>query len=243
MKKQQNLRIHSFLVILMTLTCLSANAKVFKNAYIAFEMPDQWNCILEQTEWVCRSTSEKEAREAIIILTAKEVGPTDSFDAYAAHLANIQPRPGIAANTEAKVVYQPKRTKINDQEWIDGLQLGSEIPNYFTRYLATIKDRIAVLVTFSAHKNHYTKYSQDFYKSVMSLRVIASKNILAKPEMGPIRPGSETLGAPISSAMPADMMTEEMPSEPKGKNKIKLLMMALGALLLGAGLFLYFKKK
>ncbi|RYZ85297.1 MAG: outer membrane protein assembly factor, partial [Proteobacteria bacterium] len=50
--------------------------------------------------------------------------------------------------------------------------LSSEVQNYFTRYLASIKGRIAVLVTFSAHKQFYTKYSQDFFKAVSTLRVI-----------------------------------------------------------------------
>ena len=63
-----------------------ANAKIFRNAYISFEMPESWNCNLEQTEWVCRSEQGKEAKEAIIILTAKEVGPTDSLALYEGHL-------------------------------------------------------------------------------------------------------------------------------------------------------------
>lgn len=32
-----------------------AGAKVFKNAYLSFEIPNTWDCQLEQTEGVCRS--------------------------------------------------------------------------------------------------------------------------------------------------------------------------------------------
>ncbi|MNJ98428.1 hypothetical protein D3C87_161940 [compost metagenome] len=231
----------AFTSLAVILLSFSAQAKVFRNAYIAFEMPDTWKCNLEQTEWVCRSEQSKESKEAIIILTAKEVGPTDTFPLYESHLNSP-----IALNlkgggvAESKIVYKAKNVQIHDQPWIDSLHLGSEVPNYFTRYLATIKDKIAILVTFSAHKQFYTKYSQDFFKAVMSLRVIASKNLLSRPELGPIRPGSETLGAPIGSAMPSDMMQDGM-NEGGGSNKGLLLG---GALLLAAvGVYIFLKKR
>lgn len=192
------------LTLAVILASLTLEAKVFRNAYVAFELPDTWKCNLEHTEWVCRSESDKESKEAIIILTAKEVGPTDSFEAYTQHLNT--PQTGGKGGGVSRVVYPPKQVKINDQVWIDGLHMGSEVNNYFTRYLATIKDRIAILVTLSAHKNFYTKYSQDFYNAVKTLRVIATKNLVGQPQLGNLRPGGETLGSPIGAAMPADMM-------------------------------------
>ena len=45
-------------------------------------MPDRWNSLCRTHRMVCRSTSEQEAKVAIIVLTAKEVGPTDSYEAY-----------------------------------------------------------------------------------------------------------------------------------------------------------------
>ena len=55
------------------------------------------------------------------------------------------------------------------------MHLGSEIPHYYTRYLATLKGNIAVLVTFSAHKLFYSKYSSEFFRAIKSLRVLATK--------------------------------------------------------------------
>lgn len=231
----------SLALILLT---FSAHAKVFRNAYIAFEMPETWKCNLEQTEWVCRSQQSKESKEAIIILTAKEVGPTDSYSLYESHLStpiSLAMRSGGSALS--KVVYKSKNVKINDQQWVDGLHMGSEVNNYFTRYLATIKDKISILVTFSAHKDYYTKYSQDFFKAVMSLRVIASKNLLSRPDLGPIRPGSETLGAPIGSAMPADMFAIENGAGGNKGNKTMLFGLAVLLAALGAYLFLKSRKK
>jgi hypothetical protein len=214
-----------------------ANAKVFRNAYVSFEMPDTWDCKLETTEWVCRSSNQKESREAIIILTAKEVGPTDSFAAYTQHLNTPQSVQNAGQASQSRVVYAPKQVKINDQVWIDGLQMGSEITSFFTRYLATIKDSIAVLVTFSAHQQAYSKYSQDFFKAVMSLRVIATKNLLNQPELGPLRPGGDTLGASIGNAMPADMVGEaDQPDGGAGGQSKNTRMMLMGLAVLLAAL-------
>jgi hypothetical protein len=224
-----------------------ASAKVFRNAYVSFEMPDSWKCTLEHTEWVCRSDKSKESREAIIILTAKEIGPVDSFAQYKQHLNTPQkvaakPASGIMS----RIMYPPKEYKINDQVWIDGLHMSSEVPNFFTRYLATIKDKIAVLVTFSAHKDAYSKYSPEFFKAVQSLRVVAASNLLAAPEMGPLRPGSETLGAPISAAVPSDMEGEELAEGSESfssGNKTQMLFLSIGLLLLALGGYVYFKSK
>ena len=237
------MKLRLFASLAIILLSFSAQAKVFRNAYIAFEMPETWKCNLEQTEWVCRSEQTKESKEAIIILTAKEVGPTDTFALYESHLNSPIALTGRGGSGESKIVYKAKSVQINDQPWIDSLHLGSEVGNYFTRYLATIKDKIAILVTFSAHKQYYTKYSQDFFKAVMSLRVIASKNLLMKPELGPIRPGSETLGGPIGSAMPADMLQGDGMEQAKGGNKTLLLLGALILAALGAIIFLRAKKK
>jgi LPXTG-motif cell wall-anchored protein len=77
--------------------------------------------------------------------------------------------------------------------------LGSEIPGYYTRYLTTIKDNIAILVTLSAHQKYYTKYSNDFFKAVETLKVIASNNRFNQRVLAPVKPKSERLGVGVSA--------------------------------------------
>jgi hypothetical protein len=220
-------------------------AKVWRNSYLSFEIPDAWKCNLENTEWICRAEADKESKEAIIVLTAKEVGPMDTFDAYLSHLNAPQTSSYKgAAGVLSKVVYPPKKVMINDQPWIDGLHMASEVPNYFTRYLATIKDKIAVLFTCSAHKDYYTKYSQDFFKAVQSLRVVATKDLLSKPDNG-IRHGSDTLGAPIGQSMPSDLLVGDAESnggEADGSNT-KNLFLALAFVLAALGGYIYYKSR
>jgi len=236
---------YPLIALLSILTTSIADAKAFRNAYISFELPQSWNCSLEQTEWVCRSENTKDAKEAIIILTAKEVGTSDSMQQYDAHLNS--PIPLVlktGGTTESKIVYKAKTVQINDQPWVDGLHMGSEVPNYFTRYLATLKGRIAVLVTFSAHKQFYTKYSQDFFKAVMSLRVIETKNLANNPDLGPIRPGSGTLGpGSFQNSMPSDMMSSDDTGNNSGKGNSKMMLLMIAIVLAAAGVYIFIKKR
>lgn len=236
----------STLLIPLILLAQLAEAKTFKNAYISFEMPETWKCTLEHTEWVCRNEGLTEGKEAIIVLTAKEVGPPDSFDAYTQHLS--QPQTPPTTNLPSKVMKPPVQVKINEQTWIDGLHLGSEVGNYYTRYMATIKDRISILVTLSAHQNFYPKYSSEFVKVIQSLRVLATPNLLSQGGEA-LRPGSGGLfgGSPIQNPGMADANLAASDGQNSGLNpsgeKTKILFIGLGVLLLALGAYVIFKAR
>jgi hypothetical protein len=182
----------TFLLLALTVLGSFAEAKVFRNSYVSFELPDRWNCTLEQTEYVCRSTVADgvQRQAATIILTAKEVGPQDSLTAYEAHLKVARQ---ITSREGQPLQSQVPQAQINGQTWIDGMHLNSEIPNYFTRYLATTKDRIAVLVTFSAHQAHYSRFSSDFFRAIQSLRVIFNRSTVPGGNIN--TPGAGVIGS------------------------------------------------
>lgn len=222
---------------------LSAEAKLFSNSYVSFELPPRWECESEATEWICRSSNKNDSRTAIIILTAKEVGPTDSLQSYMNHLKQPKSVPSSTGKPVASQIKGVKIRKINNHDWVDGLHLGSEIPTYYTRYLATTKQSIAVLVTFSAHKTVYTKFSSDFFKAILSLRVNAPDKIGSGA--APLRPGSETLGAPIGGAFPGDMLVDEgleYPEEGSGTGG-KERIFGIGILLIAIGAYIFLKKR
>lgn len=224
----------AILFCLLSFKSLDAQSRTFKNAYISFEMQDNWKCSLEQTEWVCRAEDPQEAKQAVIILTAKEKGPTDSFPIYENHMNNpINTVSKSGAALSSIVKYKAQTQKINDQAWLDGLHQDSEVQNYFTRYLATIKDQIAILVTFSAHNTFYAKYSPNFDKTIRSLRVIATKDLLSRPDLGPLAGAGDTLGSGIGQAMPADLLAAD---EGDQSNKKKSIFK--NELFLGGALFL-----
>ena len=69
---------------------------------------------------------------------------------------------------------EPKYAKdvnLNGQAWVDALHMESEIPGFYTRYLATVKQDIGILVTYSINKAKYQDYLNDFDKMVRTLKV------------------------------------------------------------------------
>ncbi len=223
--------------------CLTtAHARIFQNSYVSFQLPDKWSCELSGTEFVCRNNvNPKDAREAIIILTAKEVGPTDSLQQYESHLKTpkvIASRSGQSMQSEVKKV---EIRNIANHPWVDGLQLSSEIPNYLTRYLATVKDGIAILVTFSAHKLYYTKYGQDFFNAIASLRVLTTGAGHGDANDAPVIPGGDTLGAG-GLENGSDAPSEEGVGQDSGSTSTSMIL-ALAVIIGALGVYLLVKKK
>lgn len=217
-----------------------ASAKLFHNAYVQFELPDRWTCNIEGTEWICSSDNKIDSKESIIILTAKEVGPQDSFPIYENYLKTPKAVQLANGKTVMSQVKNVRNRKINDQPWVDSLHLSSEIPGYYTRYLATIKDKIAILVTLSAHQKYYTKYSNDYFKAVESLRVIATKDQFNQKALAPIKPGTESLGAGASNIPAEDSVPE--PDSGGGIGKMDAATLG-GIFLLVAALTFYILKR
>lgn len=149
----------------------TAFAQKFSNQFTEFELPPNWVCALEGAEWICQSREENKKREAIIVLAAKLRGTQDSLDQYYKHLE--QPKKytsvtGKPMTSEPKFV---KNTMIQNQPWVDSLHMESEIPSYYTRYIATIKEDIGVLITYSVEKSKYQEYQKIFDNMVNTLKV------------------------------------------------------------------------
>ncbi|PIU00928.1 MAG: hypothetical protein COT74_02630 [Bdellovibrionales bacterium CG10_big_fil_rev_8_21_14_0_10_45_34] len=210
-------------------------------------MPDRWDCVRENTEWVCKSTVVANTKEAIIILTAKEIGPEDSLAAYESHLKTPRMVPDAQGRPQKSVIKSVVSRKIAQHTWLDGLQLGSEIPSYYTRYLATVKSRLAILVTFSAHQRYFTKYSGDFFKAVNSLRIVANSDLLnpsatSSLELG----GSEQIGPGQVPGFGSPLQVPDLdtlPSEPSGAPRNQQLLFLIGIIIAVAGIFIFLKRK
>ncbi len=178
-----------------------SQAKLFKNSYIQFQLPRKWACSLNHMVWVCRykvsapckksprksicKKQVKKSKEAVVVFTAKEAGEVDSLKSYFEVLKEARKvKKSSGQSSQSKVVHT-KTVNIKGHKWVDGMHLGSEIPHYYTRYLATIKGNIAVLVTFSAHKLFYTGYSNQFFRAINSLDITTSRaSGIRKNELG-----------------------------------------------------------
>ena len=134
------------------IACPLAWGKLFHNAYVSFELPPNWNCKLEGAEWVCENDFSKKQKEAIIILTAKEVGPADTLANYTNYLQSAKTLPGKnGAPSKSKVINVQQRN-IGNQLWINGMHEGKmrSRPTSTSGYMATIKDHIKRFSSCSA---------------------------------------------------------------------------------------------
>lgn len=166
---------HKLLVFMIALSfSLLSYGKRFANGYTEFELPHGWKCIIEGSEWVCQSENADRKKEAIIILAAKKAGPQDTLDAYQAYLKQTKTYQLPGANLQRSEPKNVKLSTINGHRWVDALHLASEVPGFYTRYLATVKADIGVAVTFSVTKSLYSAYKGVFDNIIKSLRVIRS---------------------------------------------------------------------
>lgn len=176
-----------FLFVILAFTIFASNtfAKRFSSKYCEFELPAGWECALEGSEYVCQSENADRKKESIIILAAKIRGEQDNLDEYMAYLKKSKE---YSLPGGKKQVSEPKNTKltrINEHQWVDALHLASEVPGFYTRYLATVKEDLGVAVTFSVTKDLYTSYQPIMDKLASTLRVFRQK----KAEIADLRSG------------------------------------------------------
>jgi len=153
----------------------SAYAKRFTSQYCEFELPPGWECALEGTEWVCQADNKDRQKEAIIILAAKIRGEQDDLQQYSAYLNKTKTFTLPGGKHQVSEPKYAKLKEVNGQNWVDSLHLASEVPGFYTRYMATVKEDLGVAVTFSVGKDFYEQYRGIFDKIISTLRVFRQK--------------------------------------------------------------------
>ncbi len=148
-------------------------AKTFSCQYAEFEIPADMECYLSGADWVCENI--KKPQEIVIIVTAKESDPKiDDVSFYQAYLKN--PKPGLK-NSSVRYV---KTTLIQNHPWVDSLHLGSEVKEYYTRYLVTTKDNLAIAIAFTVKQELYSFYESFIAGTIHSIKVFKKKDPVGK---------------------------------------------------------------
>ncbi|MCB0384905.1 MAG: hypothetical protein KDD43_05885 [Bdellovibrionales bacterium] len=217
-----------------------AQAKVMQTAYLSFNIPDTWDCRREDAfAYSCRPNATKKVQDAIIIISAKEAGPEDTFASFQKYL-NVPRTLNIAGSTpQVSRVQYVRLIQVNKQGWADGAHLNSEIQGYFTRYLATVKEKLSVLITLSAAQNRWKTFEQDFATVVNSLKLTDNQTILQQPyTLGQAPQPQGQLPAGGAQLTPPPGAQASVPAKDK-PNYTLMLLAALAVI----GLFVYAFKK
>ena len=126
----------------------------FRTPSFEMDLARGWTCKLDGTEYVCLPAG-KPPHDAIAVIATKYRSKIDTLDAYEKHIATPQPVVGDERPGRLSTVRFVHRRRIGGYEWVEGLQFGSELPTYYTYYLATVTSHIGMLVTFSAAASVY----------------------------------------------------------------------------------------
>ena len=162
----------STFILLFTLFLGTAHAKKFKTEFIELELPPGWECTKENIDFVCQPDNLTHRSEAIVVLVVKNVNATDdNFEKYQTVLEESREMQDLLGNTYKSEVKYVRFKTIQGKKWIDSLQMGSEIPGFFTRYVASIEGKIAGLVTYSIAESVYAKWSPILEKMLESVKL------------------------------------------------------------------------
>jgi hypothetical protein len=142
----------------------------FVSSVFEFQLPRGWQCKAEGGETVC-NYGEKPPHSAMCVLAMKYRGAQDTFAAYTDYLS--KPREfndahGVTVRSEVRRV---GTREIAGRRWIVALHYQSEVPGFFTEYLATLTSHIAILVTFSASERSMDQHRKEFETMMSSLKV------------------------------------------------------------------------
>lgn len=144
-------------------------AERLRTAAFEFELPAGWVCQREETEHVCKKGAPPHA--AIVIMTMKERGPTDTLAKYRQHLSAPQAASDPSGRTWTSEVLEVGEQRLGGHDWVIGRHLGSEIRNYHTDYYAALTSHKAILLTFSAHTSAREQAAKEFARMLQTLKV------------------------------------------------------------------------
>lgn len=212
-------------------------AKIFTSNYIRFQLPERWGCNRDNSTHICHLVGGPKNKDAVILVTAKQTGPSDSLSFYKQYLS-VPVEWKRKDNTVLKS--SPVRTKqvsIDKATWVDSLHRGGEVKEYYTRYFATRKKDISILVTFSAHRDVYPSYSSIINSLIRSIKVVDAKSI--EQIKGTGITGTGPIGQTGVGIQPVG---NYLPSTNKSNNMTNIIFGIL-LLLIGGGLYWYIKKK
>lgn len=148
----------------------------FLTPYMEMTLAPGWKCQWAGTEGVCQKRFPDQGgrdRATIAIFTAKYRAPFDTFACYEQHLRTPRTiKSNNPSNPDLRSEFKHIRMRqLGSYTWMDGLLFQSEIPNYFTQYLATLTSRIGILVTFAVHKDHLERRLEEIESMVDRLKI------------------------------------------------------------------------
>jgi hypothetical protein len=144
------------------------SAEVFESRFLRFSLPEGWKCDLEGSEFVCEPAHPKGHKVSmIIVLAAKYQGDFDTLPNYLEYLRKNKSITGGSSLVDGPTI----KNDIGIVSWVEATHYESELKGFYTTYLATVTNGLAVLVTFSASKTNYPLFHDMIRPCIQSLEI------------------------------------------------------------------------
>lgn len=163
----------NLLLTLVMLFSIDAQAKPFANNFVEMNIPDSWSCApYVGDDWTCQSMDPAKQKDVIIVMSFANQGASDSLQEFHKYLQESLTAvdPATKAQHKSKPINLQYK-EIMGQNWVDSQHLSTALPNYITRYLATIKDGRVVLISVTVDKAKYNLYMSELYRTVESMKL------------------------------------------------------------------------
>lgn len=210
-----------------------------QTSYLSFEEPPGWTCQLSQGVYLCESPNEKERKNSLIMIFGAPMTEFDSLSNYENYLKKTKTiLDDYKEPIQSKVTFVRNR-EINGFTWVDSLQQNSELAGYWTRYVATVQNPLAILVTYVVSNEKYVELTPSFERMVSSLKPVTDFKF-ATNQKDLALPGTE-LGGILKSRL-SKKPEPKKESEPVVLSKDSSSMgSVIFLLLLGVGIVFYIR--
>lgn len=224
-------------------------AKTFSTEYLSFNLSDDWSCARNGANWVCEPNNALSKRLSIITVSAKHAGPTDTLDSFQSFLGKPRSHQMGSKTPVLSQVMNNARRQLANWQWVQSMHLSSEIKDFYTLYLATVKNDIAIMITITAEKKQWEKFNPVFDKLISSLQLknFQSPNKMAANSKGTAvgnAAGPGTTGASVNAANALNgtngALSEDTPPA-KSLPKVYIFGLGLAVLILGAAAYIFLK--
>lgn len=225
----------------LVLAGFAAHAKPFKTQFFSLDLPPNWDCTKEELDWICQPDNLHERSEVFMVVVTKAVDPVDdSLAKYQEVLAQPRQMRDLLGNPYKSEVRYTRINKIQDRDWVDSLQFGSEIPGFYTRYLAAIVEKVAGLVTYAIADSTYAKWSPVMERMINTIELKFDANAFEQLS----QQSGSLLSARGSSFAGRSAPPEIAPEAPASStdDTSTMILVAL-VLFLATGYWFYKKKK
>lgn len=210
----------------------------FTTQYVSFDQPEGWACELSQGVFICQSTTDPDRKEALVMSIATVATEWDTLENYENYLKQPRNIPNEQGGEITSKVTYVRRRNINGFVWVDSLQQNSELPGFWSRYLATVQNQLAILITYIVSEERYQTLAPQFERMVTSLKPNKDFNLNVATKQGQVTTeGAEVLGAQkniLSQRLKAKKPDPVLPPEKSTfpTTQLALFILAIVALIL-----------